>query len=147
MNGEETSNLLGLPVKEPGEKLLYTLAQLTQQITSQHQNRRLEMAKAYLSSLAWGIKGLEEMGHRIGFRLLPPEAPKEYPKMLYKGNHWVQVENETQELSAISNGFSPQVVEPLKPQEQLAPPVPPTIKFPEMTDERDEIAGTADDEI
>jgi hypothetical protein len=117
MSGENPSS----PPESLGETLLYTLDQLTLKIESQHQNRRLEMAKAYLESLTWGLKGLEEMGHRIGFRLLPEPAPKEYPKMLYKGTETKIAENVQQELEMALKGFWPRAAEPLQ---TLEPPEP-----------------------
>jgi hypothetical protein len=143
MSGENNSS----PEVPPGETLLYTLPQLTRKIEGQHQNRRLEMARAYLGSLTMGIKGLEGMGHRIGFRLLPEPEPIEYPKMLYKKTQWVLVENREQEQVANSSGFLPKALPEAKPTpEPPSMPSPPTVTI-RLPDAFYPASGPVDGEI
>lgn len=129
-------------VKVPGGKLLSTMAELRQQVeqATQASPQRLTLARAYLDSLDWGIKGLATMGQRIGFQILEPNPPQEYPKMLYKNDSWRIAANPTEEQSMLSDGFSPRVPVPLiEPPIPFNPP-PPTISIalpvpPPTTDE------------
>lgn len=45
------------------------------------------------------------MGVRLGFVILPPESPEEFPKMLYKNVEEVIVDNKEQEREMLAKGF------------------------------------------
>lgn len=63
-----------------------SMAELRTLIEGIHSNspQRLQLAKTYLDTLAQTLKGLETMGQRIAFTLLPPPPPIEYPKMVQR---------------------------------------------------------------
>lgn len=63
-----------------------SMAELRTLIEGIHQNspQRLQLAKTYLDSLVQTLKGLEQMGQKLAFTLLPPPEPIAYPKMVYK---------------------------------------------------------------
>lgn len=120
-------NELGLPGVVSGGRLLSTMVELRREVETKVQAspQRLKLAQAYLDSLAWGIKGLEEMGHRIGFTLLDKLPPQEFPKMLYREGETAVADNQSQEQSLNSEGFWPlrSVAPPeASPPVILAPP-------------------------
>jgi hypothetical protein len=122
----------GVMAKVSGGILLSTMTELRQNVEQVHQTspQRLALAKAYLDSLSWGITGLEALGQKLGFVILSPPEPREFPKMLYRQNQYQIAENQTQEQSMLLEGFSPKV--PAEPQAKLleeALPVPPTFSI------------------
>lgn len=119
---------------ESGGTLLSTMAELRAKIEQGvlASPQRLQLAKAYLESLEWGIKGLETMGQRMGFVVLEKPAPQEYPKMLYRGTQYQIANNPSEEHTITSEGFSARQVEPLPMLNEPAmmPPEAPTFSMP-----------------
>lgn len=119
------------PETATGGKLLSTMAELRQQIemATQASPQRLKLAQAYLDSLAWGISGLAALGHKVGFQLLEPNPPREYPKMLYKGPDYQIAKTPQDEQLLLSDGYSSRVSIPSPPPEPAERPPPPTISI------------------
>lgn len=63
-----------------------SMGELRTLIEGIHSNspQRLQLAKMHLDSLVQALKGLESMGQKLAFTLLPPPEPIAYPKMVYK---------------------------------------------------------------
>lgn len=63
-----------------------SMAELRTMIEGIHQSspQRLQLAKTHLDSLTQSLKGLEQMGQKLAFTLLPPPEPIMYPRMVYK---------------------------------------------------------------
>jgi hypothetical protein len=115
--------------KVAGERLLSTMLELRERINQLHQGapQRAMLAKTYLDSLAWGIGGLAAMGQRIGFMILDPPEPLEYPKMLYRGVDYKIATNEAEEQLMLLEGFSFRVQRLVEPEVVARPPPPPII--------------------
>lgn len=118
-------------VKEPGGRLISSLAELRNQIEHQVQSspQRLKLAQAYLDSLAWGITGLTALGQKIGFQLLEPSPPMEFPKMLYRGQDYQIAATALQEQQLLSVGYSSRVSIAAPPSEPAERPKPPIISI------------------
>jgi hypothetical protein len=145
MSGEDQS-------KEPQAPLGATLTftQLIQTIERNHQNRRLELAHEYLMSLVWGLKGLEEMGHRIAFQILSALPPQEYPKMLYRGMEGAIAETALQAQEMSLRGFLPRALpEAVNLTVVSKAPIPPmiSIRLPENPHEHHQAPKPADSEV
>lgn len=101
--------------------------------------QRAMLAKVYLDSLAWGAKGLSDLGQTLGFTLVGPWPPLEFPKMLYRGHQTAIAHNAIQQQNLEAEGFrarEPEAV-PISTQDAAIqiPTAPPTIQVPLPRDE------------
>lgn len=137
------------PAVVSGATLLSTMAELKQRIEQgvMASPQRLQLAKTYLESLEWGIKGLETMGQKIGFVMIDPPAPVEYPKMLYRESTYRIANNSTEEQAMNSEGFWHRPAEPYPKFEPLVEaPEAPTFRV-SLPHGPEQVADTFADEV
>lgn len=109
----------------PDEMKLLSMAELKSLIEQTHGNspQRLQLARTYMESLTWGLKGLEGMGQKLAFTVLPPPAPQEFPKMVYKRKQVKIAANATEETLLQDQGFFARRPEPIpEPESETATP-------------------------
>lgn len=107
------------------------MPQLLDLLESIHRSspQRLLLARAYLQSLMWGIAGLKGLGQDLGFVLMPPAPPMEFPKMLFRGTDSIVVNSTAEEARANGEGWMmrqetrPATVTTPPPSPPLNPPV------------------------
>lgn len=92
------------------------------------------LAKVYLDSLAWGAKGLHDLGQSLGFTLVGPWPPLEFPKMMYRGSQDAIAQNQVQQRNLEEQGFRPREPKPVSREVQdqaiQFPREAPTIQVP-----------------
>jgi hypothetical protein len=103
---------------------------LRQEIEKMHVGtpQRLTLAKAYLQSLEWGMKGLATLGQTVGFTIMPPPPPQEYPKALYRRGKTRLANSLAEETQLAIEGFHPKQPEPEVQEPEPKQPSPPTIQ-------------------
>lgn len=131
MNGDDPSNPFAPRGKVAGGMLLSTLEELRGIVEQRTLGspQRLQLARSYLESLEWGIKGLAVMGQRVGFFMLEEPAPKEFPKMLYRKDRYQIANNPLEEHTMNSEGFWPRAQQPSLQQEEPEPVTAPTFSI------------------
>lgn len=131
MSGDEQLNPLGPQVMAHGGTLLSTMADLRAQVeqATKGSPQRLQLARSYLDSMEWGIRGLAAMGQRVGFTMLEAQVPQEFPKMLYKGAKFQIANNRLEEHTMNSEGFWPIAQKPSPRVEEPEPVTAPTFSI------------------
>lgn len=104
-----------------------SMGELKTLIEGIHSNspQRLQMAKTHLDALSQALKGLEAMGQKLAFTLLPPPEPIQYPKMLYKTLGKKQLHkianNSMEETLLMEMGYFPPEPKPQDPEPEKVP--------------------------
>jgi hypothetical protein len=113
---------------------LMAMDELAATIEGMHRRepQRQTLAKVYLDSIAWGAKGLHDLGQTLGFSIVGPWEPIEFPKVLYRGRHTEIVHNANQQRRLEAEGWRERIHGPdPEPAPEPTPRVEaPTIQIP-----------------